>query len=102
MNKYPPIWTRFGTEPRVIIGETKRSWLIKPDADWQEPIKLPKKHINRGCGRPQWFWDKAERDAEVWADGNFNAIKRALGEYSRGVDAATLRKIADLIGYKDK
>ena len=47
------------------------------------------------------FRQCVEAGAEVWADTNFQAIKNKIGEYSRNIDVATLRKIADLIGYKE-
>ena len=95
------IWHRSGESSRKIVGETRVSWLVEPGCDWMEPIRVNKKDMNKDGYQPQWFLTKEERDSEVWADRNFYAIQRQIGEYGRRVDAATLRKIADLIGYKE-
>lgn len=93
---YPRIWDRCAE--RKIIGETKLSWLI--EQSWTHtPAKINKKTPNRHRSIPQWFFDERERDLTVWADANFNGIKRFMGEYSRNLTPEILHRVAELIGY---
>ncbi len=95
---YPRIWNRHGGE-RIIIGETRVSWLLKPDTDWMDPIKVKKKTPNPNADRPQWFFDEHTWRITVWADTHFHGIKNAIGDYSRRIDPETLHRVAEVIGY---
>ena len=93
---YPQIWDRVG--PRKIIGETRLSWLV--EQTWTtEPAKVNKKTPNRNIDHPQWFFDAATQLMEVWADTHFHAIKESIGRHRRSIDAATLHRVAEVIGY---
>jgi hypothetical protein len=75
--------------PVTITSETRVSWVINR---WDK--KLPKK---RPAGyRPRYCVSQAEIDEECWADDYRYAIVRHV----EWCDPATLRKVAELVGYK--
>lgn len=95
MSVYPRIWDH--TRERKIVGETKVSWLV--ERSWAEPEKVSKKSPNKNGAHPQWFFDENAQRLEFWADSNFHAVKESIGRYGRLIDAATLHRVAELIGY---
>ena len=96
MSDYPRIWDRNGE--RKIIGETRVSWLVHPETTWGEPIKVKKKNPNNNPDWPQWFFDEESREMFAWWVRHRHSVPRAVER----LDAATLRKVADLIGYKEE
>lgn len=127
MSQYPRIWDRSGE--RTIIGQTKVSWIVGrrggESAYWVGKIEtlaknrksdsggwtfdglrrcghvdlVPKSEPNRGFSphHPYWFTSEAEWLDMMFAYKHGSAISEQVGR----ADGATLRKIADLIGYKD-
>lgn len=58
------LWTKDSRDHRAIwrclsvIGETKQSWLLKPEYDWGRVTKINKKTMLENCGRwgnERWF-----------------------------------------------
>lgn len=99
--EYPRIWEREGE--RKIIGETKVSWLVQNEMRWAPAIKVPKRDWNRGRSpqHPRWFDSEESRADYVWMMKNRYDIGRRI-EYGGDFPAATLRKIAELIGYVEE
>lgn len=77
---------------RKVIGETRVSWILEPAYDSR---KIPKNgRHNRQCVAFSW----EEVDAVTWAGDNRYRVARAVEK----VDDATLRKVAELIGYQEE
>lgn len=77
-------------EPRKIVGETSRSWIL--DGPWGE--KIPKK--------------RAERDSLAYSETEINGHcfveayrYRIAQEVQRCVDVTKLRAIAEIVGWKE-
>lgn len=83
-----PIW-REHWRPEQIIGETKRSWLV--GSEWR-PIKVDKKEP-----RQRVAFSQEEIDLHEFVECHGHRIADAIGRIR---DYATLKRIADLIGYK--
>lgn len=85
-----------------IDGETPVSWVLNKGA-WNEH-KVNKKTLcqsaadagQRGFGGVQWYTAQGKADAE-WMEKHRRRIT-SLVEASR--DVATLKKVAELVGYK--
>jgi hypothetical protein len=92
-----PIWREHWRE-HFVIGETSRSWLVGLTKDSKPTsgsvIKIQKaSHYNAKIA-----YSQAEIDEHDWARSNRYYIAQRV-EWS---SPATLRKIAELIGYEEK
>lgn len=96
--KYPRIWDRSGE--REIVGETRVSWLVKSRYSWMLPEKVAKKCWNKNEHFPQWFDSEEPRAQCIWAEANRYNIIRQISYAT--LSPATLRTIAELIGYGEK
>ena len=76
-------------QPYVITGETSRSWLLENGLS-----KVTKKNPGTNIA----FTEK-EVDDDCWLNSNRMAISRVL---ERCTDAALVRQIGDMLGYKEK
>jgi hypothetical protein len=99
-----PIWREHWRE-HFVIGETSRSWLIgwrKYSAPGMYVLKLPKSSSDRiSCagGRSATVaFSQAEIDEREWVHDHCHYIANQV----KYLDYATLRKIAELIGYEEK
>jgi hypothetical protein len=81
-----PIW-REHWRPMKIVGETSRSWITDHDD------KLPKS----GPAPLRWCFSEEEIDRAAYIADNRHRI---CEEVRRIDDYETLRKVADLIGYR--
>jgi hypothetical protein len=85
----------FSFRERKVVGETSRSWLVKPlaslDFAWEKPTKLPKNGKGWVCGTPEEakLWD--------WANAEKYRIGTAVQNCS---DQQLLLQVAKIIGYK--
>jgi hypothetical protein len=88
-----PIYREHFVE-RLIVGETRVSWIVGMSADtpWTH-AKYPKKFNPH-----RRFWRADQIDAAVWAHDNRYEISQEI----QRIDEDLLRKVADLIGYKEK
>lgn len=91
-------WRDLRWQKAQIVGETSRSWLIDG-----YPEKLPKNGKVAtgefaGCGYRYAPAEIAEKD--MWDYTNRERITKLLGDTS-AVDTDMLRKVADLLGYKE-
>jgi len=81
----------------IITGETPRSWIIET---FGHVIKVSKSGLKeagrRGFGH-QWFTDQGRED-EIWSNVHRPKIRRMID----GADAATLRKVAEIVGLSDE
>lgn len=68
---------------QAVVGQTRRSWILRHGR------KVPK------TGGRGFAFTKAEVDDDVFCHDHIHAICERL----RNVDATTLRKVAELIGY---
>lgn len=88
----------------IIVGETKQSWLVLPDANWahDRATKVNKKNLtSAGKGYStgtNWHTDASMEDA-VWSHDHYQAILRKL-ETHRG-NPAILKQVAALIDYTE-
>lgn len=71
-------------QPRTIIGETARSWIVSQS-------KVPKKGPH-----PGWAFTEQEIDDDCWQHDHRWRIREKIDR----CDIHALRKIAELIGYK--
>jgi hypothetical protein len=83
----------------TVVGETSRSWLMRYDGqpEYDKSDKVPKASLP-----DEWFPD--ERDWQDWCfdKAHRNSIVRMIAqEWESPVDGAMLRKVADLIGWKE-
>lgn len=93
--------------PHQIVGETRVSWEI-PFTQWKK-LKFPKKpdergeyhtsEVQRGYGGYRVFLTKVELDNHLWKQKNSRRIAHRV-EF--GADVATLRKVAELVGYQEE
>lgn len=75
--------------PRKIVGETSRSWVLQG---------FPKTKVPKRGADPRLFaFSERELDERVWIHDNRSGIGFAV---SQCYDYATMRKIAELLGYK--
>jgi hypothetical protein len=95
--QYPEIWDRSGK--REIIGETNLSWLVKPQYNWEGPIKVAKKNPNKNRHFPQWFFTEEEYLGITYAARNKWKIAQSVDFVD---DWRIIRQIADLIGYDEE
>lgn len=73
-----------------VVGETSRSWIVRHYGE----LKVPK---NRALITSGWVaFSEAEVDDMVFKHDHGYKIAEAV----RSVNASTLRKVAELIGYK--
>lgn len=84
-----PVW-RQHWRPRVIIGETDRSWLIEPS--WR-PRKVPK--VNPPA---EWAFSEAEIDQQAWVEENAHRIAHLVGVCRR---YDVLKEVAKVIGWRE-
>ena len=76
-----------------VVEETSRSWVL------DNGVKVPKngkKIVDRGGMIMGFAFSEEEVDAKVFVHDHGHKIAEAL----RKVDATTLRKVAELIGYE--
>lgn len=87
------LWRKHHSSPLTVVGETSRSWLVRFDGQmtWQESAKIPKCKLPEG-----WTLDEQEWLDQMFADKHQYKIANAV----INIDPVTLRKIADLIGWK--
>lgn len=95
------IWTgsriiyREHWRPKVITSETKQSFILGNYFD----RKLAKKDLKMPFGKRyrQWAISLEEVDADCWDQDH----RVDVADMVRECDVATLRKIAELVGYKE-
>lgn len=90
--KLGPVW-REKWRKRLIIGETSRSWLVGCSMNSPYPTKISKKGPHHGVA-----FSESEIDEAAYIEENRYRISEAV-RYVR--DANVLRKVAELIGYKE-
>lgn len=73
---------------RKVVGETSRSWVL------EYGTKVPKKN-------PHWGFLFSETELDEWCWDKENRYKITVWINDRAVNTATLRKVADLIGYRE-
>jgi len=88
----PSLVYREQWRPRDVIGETSRSWLVGHKYD---PTKLPKS----GKWPAGWARTTQQVEDDVWVCHHRYRIGNCV---TSCYDAATLRKVAELIGYEAK
>ena len=71
-------------------GETSRSW-VEGEFEWGH-TKYPFSKYEQVS--------REEYELDAWASRNMHAISRRVGDWT--LPPATLRKVADLIGYEEK
>jgi hypothetical protein len=85
------IW-REHWRPKTITGETSRSWIVQ-EHPWTPTIKIPKKdpptHI--------YAFSEDEVIQRAWVNDHAHKIAEII---NRRIDYSTLRKVAEVIGYK--
>jgi hypothetical protein len=86
-----PIYREYW-RPITVFGETSRSWLAGFSSNPSNPYKIPKNGPHRG-----FALSEQEVDDDCWIHSYRSGIARSI-EAVR--DAETLRKIADLTGWK--
>lgn len=91
------IWTSSGN-PKRIVGETSRSWLLETEYEWQDNPKVPKKQAPASL-YPNWFYSQEEMDSAMFARAHRHSIANDVSFLS---DGALLRKIGEMIGWKPK
>lgn len=98
----PSLSNRAGMAPfaeHTINAETPRSWIVNKD-QWNEH-KIDKQTLTekgaRGFGRINWFTKKS-LDDHFWEQEHRHRIASQVAV----ADADTLKKVAALIGYKEK
>ena len=92
-DKSGPIW-REKWRKRLIVGETSRSWLVGYSTTSRTQTKVAKK--GPFCGVA---FSEEEIDEAAWVEENRYRINESM-RYVR--DATVLRKVAELIGYKER
>lgn len=85
-----PIWSEHW-RPEKITGETSRSWIIGNHA-WTQK-KLPKK----GAAPFRVAYSQEEIDKAAWVHDNRYRLSH---EIDRCEDYDTLKKVAELVGYR--
>ena len=95
------MWERGEWKQKTVTGENRASWIV--GKGWDQ-VRIAKKDIS--CTRKDKrgnfavvFWSPEEIEQYEWVRRNDLPIGNAV-QYSS--DYATLRKIADLIGYKER
>lgn len=91
------IWD-FDGKPRVIVGETSKSWLLESQQKWLAQPKVPKKYPELGKMWSQWFFEAEVRDATMFLREHRYSVQRAVAAIDDGM---LLRKVADLVGWKE-
>ena len=86
-----------------IRGETSRSWVAAPkglNAAMLERLgkKIPKRATPEQARQLGFALTEQAVDDDVWAHTHRHRVVRAV----EAVDLATLRKVAELVGYDDK
>ena len=94
-----PIW-REHWRPAEGVGETRVSWIINtPGGGLWDSVRVPKKDF-RGGKCPRGFLLSEEAiDREAWVHDNASRLGHAV---MRCGDYDTLKKIAEMVGYKDQ
>lgn len=88
----PPIYSEH-FEPLVITGETKQSWLCR---EGYGDAKVNKKTLRESNGGFAYSWfTKAQMEDNIWRHEHRHRIREMLDR----ADAATLRRVAEAIGY---
>lgn len=106
----------------TIIGETPRKWILREDSEWRDlppgesfdDWSIPKTGSSQRSGRSMtqrkmcprlFFATKEAAQAEIvrlqewqWAEGNAYRISR---EVALCRDAEVLRRVAELVGWKE-
>jgi hypothetical protein len=80
----------------VITGETKQSWLVK---EYGRETRVNKAAMQSSNGRyspSQWYTEEGMKD-NIWWHDNYYKLESVL----RGCSVEQLKKIAELIGYKE-
>lgn len=82
-----PIYREFW-QPQEVVSETKQNWVL---SSGREVSKSPEK-------RPRTIYAFTEQEVEddVWVNSHRHKLIRELER----ADASTLKKVAELIGYK--
>lgn len=82
---------------QTITGENRASWILSGGRKMAKR-QIPPLRINADdYGAPRVLLSRQEVEEEAWAYDNRNAISDLV----RDAEFATLRKIADLIGYTE-
>ena len=84
-----PIYAEY-YKPYKIVGEEARSWIVESNTFKQ---KVAKNRIDRSP--TEWFSDAARLD-NIWKHDHRHKIRNLIDQ----ADAATLRKVAEIIGYQ--
>ena len=92
-DKSGPIW-REKWRKMLIVGETSRSWLADHSTTSRYPTKIAKKGPFHGVA-----FSEDEINEAAYVEDNRYQISEAV-RYVR--DATVLRKVAELIGYKER
>lgn len=89
-----PIWREHWVKMQ-IVGETGVSWIVGPG---NHPMKVHKKKLAAGT---LLLWATSEGDVakEEWVSQNSYRLSNAV---SGCKNYDTLKKIAELVGYKDR
>ena len=88
-NKAAPIWREHWRE-MVIIGETRRSWLVGYSGSTSTHDKIPKNDVNPRL----WAFSSADISRRAWVNDNCHRIAEAV---RRCNDCDTLSKIDALL-----
>jgi len=82
-------------EPEKIVGETPKCWIV---GEGRRADKVNKKTLRTAVGKygaTLYFTDAGKEDS-IWMNSHRYKIVRLVEK----ADAATLRQIADIVGYK--
>jgi hypothetical protein len=90
------IWREYFREQK-IIGENRTSWLVGFEAGGYVAAKIPKNGKFRDRSRLGFAFSREEIDQRAFVEENRVGIADALRLVD---DYATVKAIADLIGYK--
>lgn len=85
---------------RVIVSETRVSWNVAYREGWSPDLKINKKTGEANDGSMiRWTLDGLR---EEWEEAGWRAAHGyKIADALRHVDTATLRKVAELIGYQE-
>lgn len=83
-------------QPKEVVSETSRSWILSNGIKVSKKTRFPTSHLAA---------NEQQVDGIAWQDQNIHKIADAVRHLDYGIDRyqnlGVLREIAKLVGYKD-